>query len=308
MNRRNYAVGTIMLLLAAFIWGTTFVAQSDAMDKIGPLSFTAIRSAIGGAALTVLYLVTSGVKGGRVPFNKENIRYTLKGGISCGILLFFSTGLQQVGIIHVSPGKTAFITALYIIIVPIIGVFFGKKPVIGVWVCAAVSVIGFYILNITEEEGFSIGIWEVLVILCAISFSLHIMAVEKYCVRINSVLLSCIQFWTVAVLATVFMFIDVTVLDYSLPTFSLIKNVWFNLVYAGLFSSGIAYTLQIAGQKRMPAAAAVLIMSLESVFAAVSAWIADPRYAMTPVQIIGCVLIFAAICASQLSKNNTDTV
>ncbi len=301
MNRRNYAVGTVMLLLASFIWGTTFVAQSDAMSKIGPFAFTTIRSAIGGAALTVLYLVTQGKKAA-IPFSKENIKFTLTGGVVCGIILFFSVNFQQVGLMHASPGKAAFITALYIIIVPIIGMFTGKKPSGIVWICAAVSVIGFYLLNITEGEGFGVTLWEVLVIFCAITFSFHIMAVDKYGERINAVLLSCIQFWTVTVLSAFCMAIDVTVFNYSMPTLSVMGDVWFNLVYAGLFSSGIAYTLQIAGQKRMPASAASLLMSLESVFAAVSAWVASPANAMNAIQICGCVLIFAAICASQLPK------
>ena len=307
MNRRNYAIGTVMLLLAAFIWGTTFVAQSDAMDKIGPFAFTAIRSAIGGIALIIFYLVSQGKKAA-VPFSKENIKYTLTGGISCGVILFFSVNFQQVGLMHASPGKAAFITALYIIIVPIIGVFTGKKPGVIVWLCAAVSVVGFYLLNITAGEGFGLSIWEVLVIACAITFSFHIMAVDKYGVKINSILLSCMQFWTVAILSAVCMVIDVTVLNYSMPSLAVLGDVWFNLVYAGLFSSGIAYTLQIAGQKRMPASAASLLMSLESVFAAVSAWIVSPENAMSAVQICGCVLIFAAICVSQLPKKEISYI
>ncbi len=308
MNKKNNLVGALILLPAAFIWGTTFVAQSDAMSKIGPITFQAIRSAIGAIFLTVLYFGSQG-KQACVPFRKENLKKTLKIGILCGVLLFVSVNFQQIGLVGASPGKSAFITALYILGVPIIGVFIGKRPSILVWICVAASIVGFYLLNITPGEGFGLNIWDIMVVICAVTFSFHIMAVDKYSPEINSILLSCIQFWVVTILSVAVLFLDYTVFEYALPTGEVFSQVWFNLLYAGLFSSGIAYTLQIAGQKRMSASGATLIMSLESVFAAVSAWIYDPiGNAMSVPQLIGCTLIFAAICISQLDLNPTKKV
>ena len=297
MSKKTYLSGSLMLVLTAFLWGTTFVAQSDAMTSIGPFTFSAIRSTIGALALLFIYLISG--KSLKTPFNKENRPLTVKGGLTCGIILFVSANLQNIGLVNASPGKSAFITALYILIVPIIGIFLGKKMHFSVWICVAVSVVGFYMLNITPGEGFGLSIWEIMVLLCAVSYSFHIFACEKYGECINVVLLSCMQFATVAVLSFVFMFLDYTVLSY--PSFSLevIQKTWFNLLYAGIFSSAIAYTLQIAGQKRVPAAAAVLLMSLESVFAVIAAWIFDPSNALSTVQLIGCALIFVSICVSQ---------
>lgn len=304
MFKKNYLSGTLMLVLTAFLWGTTFVAQSDAMNTVGPFTFSAIRSAIGTLALLFIYLISKNSL--KAPFSPQNRALTIKGGLACGVILFISSNLQNIGLINASPGKAAFITALYILIVPIIGIFLGKKNHFTVWICVAVSIVGFYMLNITPGEGFGISIWEIMVLLCAVSYSFHIFACEKYGALINVVLLSCMQFATVTVLSSLFSFLDYTLLSY--PPFSLdvlLKN-WFNLLYAGVFSSAIAYTLQIAGQKRVPAAAAVLLMSLESVFAVIAAWIFDPANALSYIQIIGCALIFGAICFSQIPLSNTS--
>lgn len=301
MSKKTYLSGSLMLVLTAFLWGTTFVAQSDAMTSIGPFTFSAIRSTIGALALLFIYLISG--KSLKTPFNKEKRPLTIKGGLTCGIILFVSANLQNIGLVHAAPGKSAFITALYILIVPIIGIFLGKKMHFSVWICVAVSVIGFYMLNITPGEGFGLSIWEIMVLLCAVSYSFHIFACEKYGDCINVVLLSCMQFATVAVLSFVFMFLDYTVLAYPAFSFEVIQKTWFNLLYAGIFSSAIAYTLQIAGQKRVPAAAAVLLMSLESVFAVIAAWVFDPSNALSTIQLIGCALIFVSICVSQIPSS-----
>jgi len=305
MSKKNYLSGTLMLVLTAFLWGTTFVAQSDAMATIGPFTFSAIRSTIGALALLFIYLVSGNSL--KKPFTKENCALTLKGGLTCGIILFVSANLQNIGLVHAAPGKAAFITALYILIVPIIGLLLGKKLHYVVWICVAVSVVGFYMLNITPGEGFGISIWELMVLFCAVTYSFHIIACEKYGNCINVVLLSCMQFATTAVLSFVFIFIDYTVLSYPAFTLAALGKTWFNLIYAGIFSSAIAYTLQIAGQKRVPAAAAVLLMSLESVFAVVAAWIFDPSNALSNVQLIGCTLIFVSICVSQIPSSRQTT-
>ena len=306
MSKKTYLSGSLMLVLTAFLWGTTFVAQSDAMTSIGPFTFSAIRSTIGTAALLFIYLISG--KSLKTPFNKENrllSRKRYQFGLTCGIILFVSANLQNIGLVKASPGKAAFITALYILIVPIIGIFLGKKMHFSVWICVAVSIVGFYMLNITPGEGFGLSIWEIMVLLCAVSYSFHIFACEKYGDCINVVLLSCMQFATTALLSFVFMFADYTILSYPALTLEMLEKTWFNLVYAGIFSSAIAYTLQIAGQKRVPAAAAVLLMSLESVFAVIAAWIFDPANALSTIQLIGCVLIFVSICVSQIPSSRS---
>jgi len=288
-----------MLVLAAFFWGTTFIAQSNAMDSIGPFTFSAIRSAIAVPLLLILYLAFNR-KNSLIPFQKENIAFTLKGGITCGVILFLATNLQNTGLIETSPGEGGFITALYIIMVPIISIFIGKKPSIVVWICAAAGVFGFYLLNMTEQ-GLSISIWELLVLACALSYSFHIIACEKYGSLIDSILLSCIQFSVVALLSGAFSFLDTVLLGFAPINAELLAKTWFDIVYAAVFSSAIAFTLQIAGQKKVPATAAVLLMSLESVFAVLAAWIINPaENALEPIQILGCALIFAAICFAQV--------
>lgn len=292
-----------MLVLAAFFWGTTFIAQSNAMESIGPFTFSALRSLIAVPLLFILYIICN--KGRAfVPFSKGNLGLTLKGGITCGLILFLATNLQNTGLIKTPPGVGGFITALYIIMVPIIGIFLGKKSNFVVWICAAVAVVGFYLLNMTDG-GFKISIWEILVLACAISYSFHILACEKYGSEIDCVLLSCIQFAVVAVLSGAFSFLDTVMLGFEPINGALLAKTWFDILYAAVFSSAIAFTLQIAGQKKVPATAAVLLMSLESVFAVAAAWIIDPaNNALRPVQVVGCAIIFAAICFAQVPIGN----
>lgn len=294
--------GIVMLTVSAFIWGTSLVSQSSAMSSIGPFTFTALRSAIGAAALLVYYIFFVDKT------NEKNIISALKGGIICGTVLFFSVNFQQIGLVNAAPGKAAFITALYIVIVPVLGTVLGRPTKNIVWVSVGIAMIGFYLLNITPGEGFGLSIWETLVLLCSAAFSVHILAVEHFGQNTNPVLLSCIQFFTVAVLSSLFIFFDVQMLGYSMPDRAVFSDIWFNLLYAGLFSCGIAYTLQIAGQKCLPASSAALILSLESVFAASSAWIVSPQNALGKLQILGCVLIFTAICFSSLPLGKRSAI
>lgn len=271
-SKRSYVIGIGTLVLAALIWGTAFVMQSEAMDDIGPFTFTALRSLLGGAVLLPIYILSS--KGeAKKPFLAENRKRTIKAGIICGCILYFSLNFQQVGLVNASAGKGAFITALYIIFVPLVGCFYGKFPNKAVWLGAVMAVVGFYLLNITAGEGFKLGIWEILILFCAIVFTFHIIAVERFGGELNAALLSCMQFLVAGVLSLLTSFLDTVWLGYSYVTLADIGAVWMNIVYLGVFSSGIAYTLQIAGQKRISSATASLIMSLESVFAALAAWI-----------------------------------
>lgn len=299
-----------MLVMTAFFWGTTFIAQSSAMKDIGPFAFSAFRSIIGAAVLFLWYVITKR-KNAFVPFSKANIKTTITGGVTCGVLMFIAANLQNVGLVNASPGKAAFITALYILIVPLIGLFFGKRPGKIVLMCCIVSIVGFYFLNITPSEGFNLTVWEIVILLCAFAFSFHIIACEHFGGKVDTVILSCIQFAVTSLLSFAFMFLDVTLLGFEMPSLQILSKTAFSIIYAAVFSSAIAYTLQIAGQKRVPATAAVLIMSLESVFAVAAAWIINPKEnALTPVQLLGCTLILASICVAQIPfgrKKDTET-
>lgn len=302
-DKKNYVIGVLLLLLTAFVWGTAFVAQSDAMDSIGPMTFSAIRSTLGGIILIPVYILTSRGKAAE-PFKKENIRGTLIAGTVCGVIMFLSMNLQQVGLVGASAGKAAFITALYIIFVPFFGLLMKKRPSLTVWIGAPVALVGFYLLNIVKGEGFGLGFWEILVLLCAFSFTFHIIAVDKYGAGINAALLSSMQFIVTGILSFVTAYpIDVAWLGYQPVSFAMMGGVWINIVYMGVFSCGVAYTLQIAGQKRVPSATASLLMSLESVFAVIASWVVL-HDALETQQIIGCVLIFAAIVLSQIPCGN----
>ena len=301
MKTTRYVSGIIMLLLAAFFWGTTFIAQSDAMQKMGPFTFSALRSVIGAVFLVFVILLRK-LMSRKQPLFQGSMKATVKGGIVCGTALFIATNLQNIGLIGAAPGKAAFITSLYILFVPIIGIFSGNRPSKTVLVCVLVSVTGFYMLNMRPEEGFGLTVWEIMVLLCALAFSMHIIFCDKYGRNGDTVLLSMIQFAVCALLSGIFIFADTLVLDYPVISFAILKEGWFSIIYAGLLSSGVAFTLQISGQKRVPAAAAVLLMSLESLFAVISAYIIAPESnALTAVQTVGCALIFISVCVSQLS-------
>ena len=297
-SKSTYFSGVLFLLLAAFFWGTAFVAQSDAMENIGPMTFSALRSILGGIILIPIYIVTSKGKA-REPFRRENIRNTLTAGVVCGVIMFFAMNCQQVGMVHASAGKAAFITALYIIFVPIFGLLFKQRPSVAVWCGAVIAVVGFYLLNITGDDGFGLGFWEILVLICAFFFTFHILAVEKYGASLNAALLSSMQFIVTGVLSFAFSFIDTAFLNYPTLTLGTLGSVWFNIFYMGVFSCGVAYTFQIVGQQRVPSAVASLLMSFESVFAVLAAWIISGD-TLEKQQIIGCALIFVAILLSQI--------
>ena len=289
MNRELQ--GSLMLLLTAIIWGTAFVAQSAGMEFIGPFTFNFARSIVGGLALIP---VIAGFKA----FDKENkksdisLKNTIIGGIICGTVLFVASALQQCGIALTTAGKAGFITALYIVIVPIAEFFIYKKTNKRIWTCVFVAVVGFYLLCIKEDM--SIGKGDFLVFLCALGFTAHIIVIDIFNAKnTDGILLSCIQFFTAGILSALFMFVLEDV------SFKAIFAAWLPVLYAGVMSSGVGYTLQILGQRRTPPAKATLIMSLESVFAALAGWIIL-KETMQPKEFIGCVLVFTAVILAQL--------
>ena len=282
----------IMLLLTAFIWGTAFVAQSVGMDYLGPFTFNGVRSLIGGVALLpciwLLRMLNKKEDEQKVQREKKN---QIQGGIACGLLLFAASSLQQIGIQYTSAGKSGFITAFYIVIVPVLGIFLHKKIGWKVWIAVLLALAGLYFLCITEK--FTIGKGDILIFLCALVFSLHIMVIDYFSPKVDGVKMSCIQFFVCGIVSIPFMFVLET------PNVTDIVAGWMPLLYAGVLSCGVAYTLQIIGQKNVNPAIASLILSLESCFSVLAGWAVLGEH-LSARESVGCILMFVAIILAQL--------
>ncbi len=299
----------ILLILTAFIWGTAFVAQSVGMDYLGPFTFNGVRSLIGGAALLpcIWFLGvlngkdTAGKDADGKPDEKASVpsgrKELVLGGIACGVLLFGASSLQQLGIQYTTAGKAGFITACYIVIVPVLGVFLGKRIGWKVWLAVATALVGLYFLCITEK--FTIGKGDVLIFVCAIVFSLHILVIDYFSPKVDGVKMSCIQFFVCGIVSLPFMFVLET------PKVGVMLEGWMPLLYAGVLSCGVAYTLQIIGQKNVHPAIASLILSLESCFSVLAGWIVLGER-LSAKESIGCVLMFAAIILAQLPERKLN--
>ncbi len=302
LQRRN----SFILALTAFIWGISFVAQSEGGDAIGPYSFNCIRSFIGAIFLVGIISVTDNAGLTKKPITKEEKKVLLKGGISCGIILCIATNLQQMGIYLGTPsGKAGFLTACYILLVPILGLFFKKKCGANVWFGVFITLIGLYLLCI--DGAFYIQLSDLLVMICAVCFSIHIMVIDHYSPLVDGLRMSCIQFFVTGILTAVPMiFVDMRGSGDISNWLINFKDMgaWISLLYAGIFSCGIAYTLQIIGQKGVNPTIASLIMSLESVFSVLAGWIIL-KEKLTLKELLGCLFIFIAVCLAQLpSKTN----
>ena len=288
----------ILLFLTALIWGVAFVAQSVAMDYIGPYTFNAVRSLLGGIVL-VPCVFLFGQKEKSV-IDEDPSKGTaidrpgdmITGGLLCGIMLFLSTTLQQVGIQYTTVAKAGFITALYIILVPILGIFLKKRVSVQIWISVVIAIIGLYLLCM--KGSFYLGQGDFLVLLCSLCFALHILVIDHFTDKVNGVKLSCIQFFVSGLLSSILMFL------FEAPAISAIFSAWLPIVYGGVFSSGIAYTLQIIGQKGTDPTIASLILSLESVVSVLAGWIILGQ-SLTPREILGCLLMFGAIILAQVA-------
>lgn len=313
---------SLLLLLAAIIWGTAFVAQSVGMDYVGGFTFNAVRSLIGSAVLVPLILIlgqknsvsassaeTSGgfasshdaaskssgtsTSSHSAASSTQSRRDLIIGGISCGICLCLASNFQQFGIKYTTVGKAGFITACYIVIVPVIGLFLGKKCSKFIWAAVAMSLVGLYLLCITD--GFSVGKGDLLVLICAFLFSLHILVIDYFSPKVDGVKLSCIQFLTCGILS------GIPALLFEHPELSSVLAAWQPILYAGVMSCGVAYTLQIIGQKNMNPTVASLILSLESCISVLAGWIILGQQ-LSAKEILGCVIMFAAIILAQLPQ------
>ncbi|UYI93213.1 MAG: DMT family transporter [Anaerostipes hadrus] len=290
--KKEQIKGSLLLFLAAIIWGIAFVAQSVGMDYVGPFTFNCVRTLIGGIVLIpcIVFLNRGKVKK-KTNFTEK--KRLLLGGICCGIALATGSTLQQFGIMYTTVGKAGFITAFYIIIVPILGLFLGKKCGLSVWISVVIALAGLYFLCIMD--GFSIGKGDIYVFLGAIAFSIHILVIDHFTQFNDGVKMSCIQFFVCGILCFVPMML------FEHPEISVILLAWKPILYAGVMSCGVAYTLQIVGQKNMNPTVASLILSLESVTSVIAGFLVLHQN-LSHRELIGCGLMFIAIVLAQLPQ------
>lgn len=331
-NKYSRLAGSGILLLTAFIWGMAFTAQSAGMDYVGPFTMNCARSVLGGVALLPL-IVWNRVRTGRkrtVSAGETEVREkrnggakdgtalhdsheemrqmkgaasecsrraTLIGGVCCGAILAVASSLQQIGIIYTTVGKAGFITTLYIVMVPLMGIFRKKKVSGRVWISVALAAVGMYLLCMNES--FTVNPGDIYVFGCAIAFTGHILVIDHFSPKADGVAMSCIQFFTCAVLCGAAMLVAET------PTWENIRAAAVPILYAGIMSSGVGYTLQIIGQKRTEPVVASLIMSLESVFAALGGWMLLGQK-LSGRELLGCAVVFAGIMLVQLPERGAS--
>ncbi len=300
-------LSSLLLLMAAFIWGIAFVAQKQA-SVVPPLTVGAIRAAIAAVFLfLIIPLFDRLSKNGRTFISKGGLDITkseLIGGALCGALLFLATFLQQMGMtMGTDAGKSSFITALYVVVVPIIGLFIKKRPSLQIWMSVSLAVVGFYFLCIDISKGFALALSDLVVLGSVFIFALHIITIDHFTKDCDGVRMSFIQFLTSAVIGFI------AVLIFELPTdFTTLTEQFLPILYLGIMSSGIAYTLQIIGQKNTHPALASVILSLESIFGVIfSSLILEEK--MSIPEYIGCAIVFTAVILAQVDiKELTDAL
>ena len=282
--------GILAILGGTVIWGSAFIAQSVGMDKVGPFTFQAVRCAL---AVLFLFPVSALFPGGKSFWDSWKDPALWKSGIICGLALFAASSLQQVGLVYTDAGKAGFLTAMYIVFVPFLGLFVGRKPGKNAVLSLIPAVVGLYLLSCTGMNGINKG--DVLLLGCAVAFSVQILLIDRHCGNLDGIKLNCVQALVVTVLS-----VPCALLTEKIDL-SLVASCWLPLGYAGILSMGVAYSLQIVGQKRVPPTAAALLMSLESVFAALFGWLLLHE-TMTKAELLGCGLVFAAVVLSQLPE------
>lgn len=300
--RKTEVGSSALLFLAAFIWGVAFVAQSMGMEYVGPFTFNGCRFLLGGLVLTPVailrekkYRKQESYKSLSKTEKKKHVSVTFLGGLCCGIAICIASSFQQVGMLYTSVGKAGFITALYIVLVPVLGIFLKKKVAPMVWVGIVLAAIGTYFLCITES--FSVNQGDMLIFACAVCFSFHILIIDYFAPKADGVALSCLQFWFSGIVSMVIALLSEN------PEVGTIFLAAGPILYAGVMSCGVAYTLQILGQKHMKPAIASLILSSESVISVLAGWLIL-KEVMTAKQLWGCVLVFLAVILAQIPGKN----
>lgn len=292
---------SFLLLLTAIIWGSAFVAQSVGMEHVEPFTFTFTRSIIGGVVLIPVIILLRKTDSAAMRRDSQGkdfagikgiTKYEWLGGICCGIALCAASNFQQIGMLHTTVGKAGFITALYVVIVPILGLFLRKRVPALIWFCVVLSVAGLYLLCM-PKGAFTLAQGDVLVLICALLFSFHILIIDYFSPKGDGVVISCIQFFVCGILSGIIM------LFVENPTFANIMDAKWSILYAGALSSGVAYTLQVVAQKGVNPTVASLILCLESVVAVLAGWIILGDK-LTSRELAGCILMFVAIVLAQL--------
>jgi drug/metabolite transporter (DMT)-like permease len=287
-EHKGHGIGSVMLLSASLIWGVAFVAQSAGMQFVGPYTFTAVRSALAAIGLGILILILDhkGIK------SKNTDKKVLwQAGIILGVVMTIASNLQQIGLVTTSAGKAGFITSLYIVCVPVFGLFIKRRPHPMLWISVLVALVGLYFLSIRGDFSMSTG--DLLVLASAVAFTFQILLVDHFSPKVDIIRLNCIQFSVMAILS----FVPMMALEQ--PSISAISDAWLPIVYAGIFSGCGAYTLQMLGQRRVEPTTASLLLSPENVFSALAGW-ALLGQTLTARELIGCALVFVAIISSQL--------
>lgn len=300
--------GVILLLLTALIWGSSFVSQSEGSKLVEAFTFNAIRTLLGAFFLLPFIFIRDKIQskkmtGEQIEKRRADDKKILIYGSILGVVLCAATNLQQFAFVdpNHSAGKIAFITAMYMFIVPFLGLFFKKRVSVVTWICVFIALVGLYFLCIDERGFKSISVSDILALLCAVFFSFQILMIEKFAPNYDGIKLSCVQFFVSGLISFVLMFI------FETPKLSAIKSACIPILYSGILSCGVAYTLQIVGQKYCEATIASILMSLESVFAALSeaafaALFMIGGKVLTLREVLGCVIMFIAILISQLSE------
>ncbi len=320
--KKTQVRNSFLLLLTAIIWGSAFVAQSVGMEYVEPFTFTFTRSLIGGVVLIPVIAMlrkarsagmrrdaqgkdvatqphlaresvkTDSMKGNARSAGMRITKYEWLGGLCCGIALCAASNFQQIGMLHTTVGKAGFITALYVVIVPILGLFLKKRVPILIWFCVVLSVVGLYLLCM-PKGAFSLAQGDILVLICALLFSFHILIIDYFSPKGDGVVISCIQFFVCAILSGIIM------LFVENPSFANIMDAKLSILYAGALSSGVAYTLQVVAQKGVNPTVASLILCLESVVAVLAGWIILGDK-LSSRELGGCIFMFVAIVLAQL--------
>lgn len=290
--------GSILLALTTIIWGSTFVAQSVGMDHIGPFTFQAIRCAMGSAFLFLLSFITDRfLNDGKTAKQRWTDPQLWKAALLCGTPLFAAAGLQQMGLVDTDPGKSGFLTAMYIVFVPLIGIFRKRKASRWIPVSVVLGVVGLYFLSCVGVT--SVSVSDLLLIGCAIMYAVQITCIDIFANETDAVRLNCLCCGITSLLSAIVMLFTES------PTWETINGCWGALLYAGVLSMGVAFTLQIVGQKHVEPASASLLMSLESVVAVLAGWLVLGDV-LTLWETIGCVLIFIAILLSQIPDKKKE--
>ena len=297
VNRQEKSTKNIFLLaLTALIWGVAFVAQSVGMEYVGPFTFNSVRFLIGGMVLLPVVIMSRKEKGLETDSQDGKQRVLVLGGLCCGMALCVASCLQQIGIGYTTVGKAGFITAMYIVIVPLLGIVLRKKTTWLVWISVVLASVGLYFLCMTET--LSVGRGDLYVLACALVFSVHILLIDHFSPKVDGVALACFQFIVSGVIA------GVAALIWEQPDLTSILAAWAPILYAGVLSSGVGYTLQVVGQKGVEPTVASLVLSLESVFSVLAGWVLLGQ-GLSGREWMGCGLMAVAIVLAQIPASNS---